>query len=244
MLKITRRRPIGTPCGINRVGSHAQTHKYCLDSREVAAPHCRVSTQVRTNPTLHCSSECLHCTGAMLTCFVWSGKCATPCEGDGDRATQLEVRHCYHDMDTYTEFDQEGWTKCDPNYYVAGMYRSCDSLYCLNMLKCCNFKLKDYTSRSIECEELNWGAAFDQRGDLHITANYMRSCMRCDLCMQDQWKPQRRSSLQVFIGVKNTLSATSIKQKLVVGPVVIKSSLHWSYSSKVIKILRHTCVQG
>lgn len=100
-----------------------------------------------------------------LSCLN-SGKCATPCEGDGDRATQLEVRHCYHDMDTYTEFDQEGWTKCDPNYYVAGMYRSCDSLYCLNMLKCCNFKLKDYTSRSIECEELNWGAAFDQRGSV------------------------------------------------------------------------------
>jgi len=69
-------------------------------------------------------------------------------------------------MDTYTEFDQEGWTKCDPNYYVAGMYRSCDSLYCLNMLKCCNFKLKDSPSRSIECEELNWGAAFDQRGSV------------------------------------------------------------------------------
>lgn len=65
MLKITRRRPIGTPCGINRVGSHAQTHKYCLDSREVAAPHCRVSTQenvprpVKVTATGPLSSKCV-----------------------------------------------------------------------------------------------------------------------------------------------------------------------------------------
>jgi hypothetical protein len=97
-----------------------------------------------------------------LSCLN-SGKCATPCEGDGDLAIPLKLRHCYHNMDTYTDFDQEGWAKCDPNYYVAGMYRSCDSLYCLNMLKCCNFKLEEPT-RSIDCEELNWAAAFDQRG--------------------------------------------------------------------------------
>jgi len=104
-----------------------------------------------------------------LSCLN-SGKCATPCEGDGASAKPLELRHCYHDLDTYTEFDQEGWAKCDPNYYVAGMYRSCDSLYCLNMLKCCNFKLTSEPTRTIDCEELNWASAFDQRGIVEAPA--------------------------------------------------------------------------
>jgi hypothetical protein len=102
----------------------------------------------------------------VLSCLE-SGKCAAPCEGDGKAATQIPVRHCYHSLETYTQFDSEGWTKCDPNYYVTGLYRSCDSLYCLNMLKCCNFKLQDSPTRSVSCEEVNI-ASFDGRGWVEV----------------------------------------------------------------------------
>ena len=117
-----------------------------------------------------------------------TGKCAAPCEGEGDAATPIPVRNCYHALETYTEFDKEvtlclilsivwsncvliqlvqGWTKCDPNYYITGLYRSCDSLYCLNMLKCCNFKIKDSPTRSIDCEEVNI-ASFDGQGWVEV----------------------------------------------------------------------------
>jgi len=102
----------------------------------------------------------------VLSCLE-SGKCAAPCEGEGDSATPIPVRNCYHALETYEQFDKEGWSKCDPNYYVTGLYRSCDSLYCLNMLKCCNFKIKDSPTRSIDCEEVNI-ASFDGRGWVQV----------------------------------------------------------------------------
>merc|ERR1712072_862232 len=101
-----------------------------------------------------------------LSCLE-SGKCAAPCEGDGENAEPIPARHCYHHLETYEQFDKEGWSKCDPNYYVAGLYRSCDSLYCLNMLKCCNFKIRDSPTRSIDCAEVNI-ASFDARGWVEV----------------------------------------------------------------------------
>eukprot|EP00656_Telonema_subtile_P052181 TRINITY_DN71_c0_g1_i6.p1 TRINITY_DN71_c0_g1~~TRINITY_DN71_c0_g1_i6.p1 ORF type:complete len:1120 (-),score=342.42 TRINITY_DN71_c0_g1_i6:77-3436(-) len=92
-----------------------------------------------------------------------SAKCAAPCEGEGDSATAIPLRHCYHSTETYLEFDVQGWSLCEPNYYVTGLYRSCDSLYCLNMFKCCNFKYEMTPTREVNCEEMSL-ASFDNRG--------------------------------------------------------------------------------
>jgi hypothetical protein len=94
-----------------------------------------------------------------LACLE-AGRCAAPCEGIGENEKPLEVRHCYHSLDWYGSFDKEGWSKCDPNYYVSGLYRSCDSLYCLQMAKCCSYK----ESRWAECQEVNWFAPFNGPG--------------------------------------------------------------------------------
>eukprot|EP00658_Telonema_sp_P-2_P033317 TRINITY_DN2447_c0_g1_i6.p1 TRINITY_DN2447_c0_g1~~TRINITY_DN2447_c0_g1_i6.p1 ORF type:complete len:979 (-),score=250.00 TRINITY_DN2447_c0_g1_i6:101-3037(-) len=115
-----------------------------------------------------------------LSCLD-SGRCAAPCEGTGESATVIPLRHCYHATEIYTEFDVEGWAKCEPNYYVSGMYRSCDSLYCLNMFKCCNFKLKQTPTREVLCEEVSL-ASFDGRGwvdmpDHKFLSGLYRGCL-------------------------------------------------------------------
>ena len=68
--------------------------------------------------------------------------------------------HCYHDLAWYNSMDHAGWSKCLPNYYVAGLYRSCESLYCLNMAKCCS--LED--ARWAMCGQTIWGTSFNNVG--------------------------------------------------------------------------------
>jgi len=93
-----------------------------------------------------------------LSCLN-SAKCGGLCEGAGKTAFKLKVRHCYHALEWYNSFDKEGWSTCDPNYFIIGLYRSCDSLYCLQMAKCCSFK----DARWAQCEELNWGSKFNSQ---------------------------------------------------------------------------------
>jgi len=94
-----------------------------------------------------------------LACLE-AGRCAAPCEGAGNQGKPLEVRHCYHSLDWYGSMDTEGWSKCDPNYAVAGLYRSCDSLYCVQMAKCCSYN----DARWAQFQEVNWFAPFDTAG--------------------------------------------------------------------------------
>jgi len=98
--------------------------------------------------------------GGALSC-VESGGCAAPCEGGNDVA---QIRHCYHDLRWYNSFDVAGWSKCLDDYFVTGLYRSCESLYCLNMAKCCS--LKD--SRWIKCGSQMWGAEFSGESDAQL----------------------------------------------------------------------------
>jgi len=66
------------------------------------------------------------------------GKCARPSEG-GSASTQraLRLEHCYHE-NWWKKFDFKGGKFCRKNYFVAGLFRShCNSLYCLEMAKCC-----------------------------------------------------------------------------------------------------------
>ena len=76
-------------------------------------------------------------TGCSALSCIDSGACAAGCEGDKH---VFATRHCYHDLRWYNSFDGRGWSKCLPDYFVAGLYRSCESLYCLNLAKCCSLK--------------------------------------------------------------------------------------------------------
>lgn len=95
-----------------------------------------------------------------LSCLD-SAKCAGLCEESiAEETSGMEVRHCYHSQKWYDSFDEEGWSVCEPNYFVSGLYRSCESLYCLQMAKCCSYK----GTRWAQCEEVNWGASFNRAG--------------------------------------------------------------------------------
>lgn len=90
-----------------------------------------------------------------LSCLE-SGGCAAACEGQ-DHVFQL--RHCYHDRTWYTSFDRAGVSKCLDDYFIAGLFRSCESLYCLNMVKCCS--LKEARQPGDLCGEAMWNADFN-----------------------------------------------------------------------------------
>jgi hypothetical protein len=91
-----------------------------------------------------------------LSC-IDSGSCAAACEGESH---VYQPYHCYHDLAWYNSMDHAGWSKCLPNYYVAGLYRSCESLYCLNIAKCCS--LED--ARWAMCGQTIWGTSFNNVG--------------------------------------------------------------------------------
>lgn len=90
-----------------------------------------------------------------LSC-VESGACAAACEGKGH---VFLLRHCYHDLSWYVGLDKKGWAKCLDDYFVAGLYRSCESLYCLNMAKCCS--LKEARQPKSLCGESLWASEFN-----------------------------------------------------------------------------------
>merc|ERR1719506_686669 len=91
-----------------------------------------------------------------LSC-IDTGSCAAGCQGD---SYIYQIRHCYHDLGWYNSFDRAGWSKCLPDYYVSGLYRSCESLYCLQMAKCCSLK----EARWAKCGKSIWGNAFNNIG--------------------------------------------------------------------------------
>lgn len=90
-----------------------------------------------------------------LSCLE-SGGCAAACEGAGH---VFQLRHCYHDLRWYLGFDKAGWAKCLDDYFVAGLFRSCESLYCLNMAKCCS--LKEARQPAATCGDTIWNSDFD-----------------------------------------------------------------------------------
>jgi len=92
-----------------------------------------------------------------LSC-IESGSCSAGCEGE---SYVYQLRHCYHDLGWYNSFDMSGWSKCLPDYFVAGLYRSCESLYCLNMAKCCSLR----EARWASCKTALWGTKFNTAGN-------------------------------------------------------------------------------
>eukprot|EP00658_Telonema_sp_P-2_P076824 TRINITY_DN680_c0_g2_i1.p1 TRINITY_DN680_c0_g2~~TRINITY_DN680_c0_g2_i1.p1 ORF type:complete len:959 (+),score=264.83 TRINITY_DN680_c0_g2_i1:31-2877(+) len=96
-----------------------------------------------------------------LSC-VESGGCAAACEG-GSSNHIFQLRHCYHDTRWYDSFDRRGDSQCLDDYFVAGMFRSCESLYCLNMVKCCSLK----EARWAKCTWNDW-AVFNGPGTARV----------------------------------------------------------------------------
>jgi len=111
-----------------------------------------------------------------LSC-INEGKCAAACEGTGSTAIVYQIRHCYHDLRWYNKMDQgpvdgscpgancvDGYAKCYDDYYVAGLYRSGESLYELQMAKCCSLEGKGtdpidsdmLPARWAQAAEVNW----------------------------------------------------------------------------------------
>jgi len=91
-----------------------------------------------------------------LSC-INTGGCAAGCEG---KKHVFQTRHCYHDLRWYNSFDAAGWSKCLPDYFISGMYRAGESLYQLQMVKCCSLK----EARWVKCGEANWDSIFNGPG--------------------------------------------------------------------------------
>lgn len=76
---------------------------------------------------------------------IQAAKCRKPCEGSNPNVQRqqgeaIELGHCYHE-NWWRTFDTKGGKFCRRNYFVAGLFRShCNSLYCLEMAKCCQVK--------------------------------------------------------------------------------------------------------
>merc|ERR1712178_225414 len=72
-------------------------------------------------------------------------QCEKPCEGPGTDKSVIGVEKCYHE-NWWKKFDTKGGKFCRRNYFVAGLFRShCNSLYCLEMAKCCQVKRSIWT---------------------------------------------------------------------------------------------------
>merc|ERR1712193_107111 len=81
--------------------------------------------------------------------------CAQPCEGDHKGQITIEKYACYHE-NWWKKFDTAGGKYCRRNYFVAGLFRShCNSLYCLEMAKCCQV-LKSLWTACEWSKETGW----------------------------------------------------------------------------------------
>lgn len=95
-----------------------------------------------------------------LSC-IDSGSCAAGCEGT---SKVYQTRHCYHDLGWYNSMDMMGWSKCQPDYFIAGLYRTCESLYCLQIAKCCSMKEVRWAGKPRPCGVAAWSAEWKESG--------------------------------------------------------------------------------
>merc|ERR1719380_580148 len=73
------------------------------------------------------------------------GVCQRPFEANTPIVRAVENYRCYHE-NWWKKFDTRGGKFCRRNYFVAGLFRShCNSLYCLEMAKCCQVKRSIWT---------------------------------------------------------------------------------------------------
>jgi len=71
---------------------------------------------------------------------IAKAQCQEPYENHMKIERAVEKHRCYHE-NWWKKFDTRGGKFCRRNYFLAGMFRShCNSLYCIEMAKCCNVK--------------------------------------------------------------------------------------------------------
>jgi hypothetical protein len=74
------------------------------------------------------------------------GICQRPFEAHTAITRAVESYRCYHE-NWWKKFDSRGGKFCRRNYFVAGLFRShCNSLYCIEMAKCCSVKRSLWTN--------------------------------------------------------------------------------------------------
>lgn len=84
------------------------------------------------------------------------GRCAKPCEDGDENGIPIDSYMCYHE-NWWKKFDTKGGKYCRRNYFVAGLFRShCNSLYCIEMAKCCMVKKSIWTDCKWVSQESNW----------------------------------------------------------------------------------------
>merc|ERR1711918_191556 len=67
-------------------------------------------------------------------------KCQRPYEAGEVMPSAVEPSRCYHE-NWWKQMDSKGGKFCRRNYFIAGFFRShCNSLYCIEMAKCCSVK--------------------------------------------------------------------------------------------------------
>jgi len=94
-----------------------------------------------------------------LACLEMA-QCAQPCAGALPLVKNPKYGVCYHAA-WHDKLDETGWAKCRPGYFIAGFYRSkCDSLYCLQLAKCCSIPGGSWGS----CTQGDWSKSFDKEG--------------------------------------------------------------------------------
>merc|ERR1711977_635985 len=108
-----------------------------------------------------------------------SGLCQQPWEAGSKISNALHTSCCYHE-NWWKKFDTRGGKFCRRNYFVAGLFRShCNSLYCLEMAKCCQVKRSIWTRcmwTPINQNAFQGGNAFSAvQGDKAFIAGFYRS---------------------------------------------------------------------
>ena len=63
--------------------------------------------------------------------------------------------HCY-DHDVTYSFDKKGWSTCNVDYYLVGIYRGgCDRLYCIEKFRCCKMiEISKYHYRYVQAQNM------------------------------------------------------------------------------------------
>merc|ERR1711918_109532 len=76
---------------------------------------------------------------------IAKARCQEPYENNLKIERAVEAHRCYHE-NWWKKFDTRGGKFCRRNYFLAGLFRShCNSLYCIEMAKCCNVKRSIWT---------------------------------------------------------------------------------------------------
>jgi len=76
-----------------------------------------------------------------LSCIEMA-KCKQPCEGiDPIKTSEGPMPSMCYYAPWHDTMDKPGWSRCNRGFFLNGLYRAkCDSLYCLQLARCCSIE--------------------------------------------------------------------------------------------------------